>query len=831
MSISNALSRAEHAYDAGSDAGSREELENRRLAERFACLLAATGDVVWDRDLEAQWLWWSENAPAAFGLSMEEAASNPNWWVEKIHPDDRRDFVAITTAFLQGAIPSVSAEVRVCVADGTYRNFLVRAVPNRKNGELVARFIGLITDVTDQRVAEGERDKLFTLSLDPMCIGTHTGVFLRVNPAWEEAFGFTQAEMQLTNFVAAVHPDDRSHAVVELQRRTVGMPTLELECRFLCKDGSNKLFLWSATSDGPEGLVYVVGKDMTQRKAAEVALLAAKEAAEAATRAKSNFLATMSHEIRTPMNGVMGMNALLLDTPLSPEQREYAEGVRTSAEGLLTIINDILEFSRAEANSVVLESMDYNFAKAVEETVALLAGPAQAKGLEVCCLIHSGIPARLRGDPGRMRQVLTNLIGNAIKFTERGEIVVDVRPVDASPGALGNTQRVRVSVRDTGIGMNPETIGRLFQPFSQADASTTRKYGGSGLGLAICKRLVELKDGQIGAISTPGAGSEFWYEISLGRGTQVPGAGDAPTDPVAELRDLPVLVADENGASRRVLEYYLSSFGMKVTCVADAGHAWSALESAHRDGAPFHLIILDRRLWKPLHSDKQAEDRHLAGIPIIGLATIAQVQAQSSRTTSSARARAGIAAGLAKPIRRSLLLRSIISVLGLAGPALQPATIRPSIARLAGKRTGRILVVEDNLINQKLMARILEKLGYRTVVAGSGVAAISELRRNRYDLVFMDCQMPEMDGFAATESIRALESAVRGGVQSDVELDVRAGGSFHMRRPGGHIPVIALTASALYGDREKCLAAGMDGYLTKPVAVEDLDKAIRGFVG
>jgi two-component system, sensor histidine kinase and response regulator len=351
-----------------------------------------------------------------------------------------------------------------------------------------------------------------------------------------------------------------------------------------------------------------------------------------------------------------------------------------------------------------------------------------------------------------------------------------VRPLPSS-----GKQRLRISVRDTGVGLDPETIGRLFQPFSQADASTTRKYGGSGLGLAISKRLVELMDGQIGVSSVPGAGSEFWFEVSFDR------APLPPAEWLPELRGLPILVAIRSATSRRILQHYLRALGMKVDCVEDAS------------GGPYRLVIAD-----PHSLGALAADACFAGTPMIQLASARHFGPDAVHTG---------AGFLARPIRRTLLLRSIASTLQLAEPYQEP--VRTAIARHAGQESARVLIVEDNKINQKLVARMLEKMGHCPVVAASGLAAISELRQRSYDLVLMDCQMPEMDGFTATASIRELEKNIPG--------------AFAKPHPLGRVPILALTASALHGDREKCLASGMDGYLTKPIASEDLAKAIREF--
>jgi two-component system sensor histidine kinase/response regulator len=823
-----------------------ERCENDHLSATFRYAASLTGDIIWDRDIEAGKIWWNENGQLVTGLSIEEAEANPDWWRERVHPDDRDRFMAVVMAFLEGATPVWSAEVRFRVADGSFRDYLSRGFPIRKKGARVVRFIGTLTDLTEQRVAERGLDQFFALSIDPASIGSSVGCFLRVNAAWEKAFGFTEKEVQSVRFMDHVHPDDVGPAIVEMQKRTDGKPTSEFECRCRCKDGSYKWFIWSARTDGPNGLSYAVGKDVTQRKGMEAALLAAKEAAEAATRAKSDFLASMSHEIRTPMNGVIGMNALLLDTPLSHEQREYAEAVRTSAQGLLNVINDVLEFSRVEAHRVILDSQNFDVATAVEKIVTLIAGTAQSKGLEICCFVHRGVPQVLRGDRGRLGQVLTNLVGNAIKFTDRGEIMVEVRlvpsPTDSAAALAGSVAgtkcRLHFCVRDTGIGLEAETIGRLFQPFSQADASTTRRYGGTGLGLAICKRLVELSDGEIGVVSVPGAGSEFWFEISLDPEAESSEAGVPPAkDFLPELVGIKLLVASGSRGGREVLQSYLAALGMQVTCLDDVSRVESALESADRNGAPFRLVILDGR---PLPSSQEMDER-LAAIPVIQLVPIGQPAVVKQETMIEGLRVDGATPGpsevvrLTKPVRRLPLLQSIATVLGLEPPAPPLPVTQPSIASHATGATGRILVAEDNPINQKLITKILQKLGHRVVLVSTGIAAIDELRRNPYDLVFMDCQMPEMDGFAATASIRALEAAVGEGCDSAAQHDAhqiaQPVGSFGINRPSGHIPVIALTASALHGDRERCFAAGMDGYLTKPLAIDDLVAAIGDFLG
>ena len=350
MSDSSAYVDPDSPHDSGSCWQPPGASENCRHAERFACIERATGDLLWERDLEAGTGWWNENALAAFGVTVQEVTADPEWWRAKIHVHDREGYAGLVQAFLDGDIPSWSAQFRFRTADETYRCFLSRGFPLRKKRRQVTRFAGIMTDVTEFRAAEYEWDRIFMLSLDPMCIGRR-GEVSRVNPAWEKALGFTEAEMQRMNLLEIVHPDDRDRAAAQLQRTKAGQPSAELECRFLSRDGTPKWFLASAITDSPDGLVYIVGKDITLRKLAEQELFRAKEAADAATRAKGQFLANMSHEIRTPMNGVIGMTSLLLDTDLSAEQRRCAELVASSGQALLSIIDDLLDFSKRDAAS------------------------------------------------------------------------------------------------------------------------------------------------------------------------------------------------------------------------------------------------------------------------------------------------------------------------------------------------------------------------------------------------------------------------------------------------------------------------------------------------
>jgi two-component system, sensor histidine kinase and response regulator len=716
----------------------------------------------------------------------------------------------IYEAFRRGQGTHIDTEV-LWRKDGTCFPAEYWSRPIYREGEVIGSVVTFV-DITERKQVDAalrESEERFRAVFEGAEIGIAIteleGGKLTANRACQKILGYREEEVQsnLGNsvFYQFTHPQDRERDRLRFQKMLDGeCDHLRMEKRYVRGDGkivwaNVELSMLRNVSGKPQFVLETVA-DVTEVKRAEIELQRAKEAAEAGSEAKSIFLATMSHEIRTPLNGILGMTGLVLDTDLKEEQREHLGLVQLSAESLLTIIDEILDYTKIDAGKLETEAVPFDLREGLAETMKFLSVRAHQKGLELIYDVLPEVPDRLIGDPGRIRQILVNLIGNAIKFTERGEIMLHVGEDSREAAATC----LHFTVKDTGVGIPKEKQETIFEPFSQADGSLSRKYGGTGLGLTICKRLATLMGGAIWVESEPGQGSLFHFTIRLP--VRHASAQRSETLPWERFRGEAALIVDDNLASRTVLTGMLTRWGMKPVAVAEGGAALQALQRAESAGKPFPLVLLDGQM-------PGMDGFTLAGLmrknPALVRGTIMMLTSAGHLSDAARCRELGISAYLVKPIRPEDLLPAITNVLKPA-PREKPQLTAPQTLGEIKSRP-RVLLAEDNAVNQKLALRLLEKQGYVVTAVGDGREAVAALEKERFDIVLMDVQMPEMDGLEATVAIRERERSV-----------------------GVHTPIIALTAHALKSDEERCLSAGMDAHTSKPIRTKELFALIEKFL-
>ena len=707
----------------------------------------------------------------------------------------------------------------------------VAAEPHTEVGQIANQYNRVVDSIkatqSELRDNESRMRSIVETAVEGIITIDDKGCIEFFNPAAQRIFGYEAGEVIGRNVSMLMSSPDREDHDAHLKRyqqtgqqHIIGMSREVVGRR---KDGSNFPLELAVSEVRLENRKVFTGmlRDITHRKQIEAELIKTRDEAVEASRVKSEFLATMSHEIRTPMNGVLGMAGLLLETNLTPEQRECAETVRSSGDSLLTIINDILDFSKVEAGKLELETLDFDLRTTVEEALDLLAEKAQSKGLELIGLVYADVPADVRGDPGRIRQTLLNIVNNAIKFTEQGEVVVQVTKSEESHDEV----LVRFDITDTGIGIPLEAQSRLFQSFMQVDGSTSRKYGGTGLGLAICKQLTRLMGGEIGVSSTPGGGSQFWFTLRL---LKQPSAARKTVASRKDLEGLHACLVADNVINQHLLRHYTGMWGVRAEAVDNGPEAIQSLRAACKRGDGFDIVIMDLDIPGMDCAELAKQIRAESSFSSIKLVLLTHL---GRRGEAKMAHEAGFAAYLTKPIHHAQLHQALCLVMGQhqeeqssERSALTPLVTRHTFQETQARARVKLLLAEDNLVNQKVAVRMLDKLGYRVDVVGNGREAIEALQRIPYDVLLMDCQMPEMDGFEATQEIRRRETSLVAGGPPNVNEEPRT--TRHERR----LPIIAMTANAMKGDREKCFAKGMDDFVAKPVKIEELEAVLVRWV-
>jgi two-component system, sensor histidine kinase and response regulator len=721
-------------------------------------------------------------------------------------------YLADEQAILKSGQPVLNQEERSVDAQGNPKWTSTSKVALRnKRGEIIG-IIGIGRDVTRSKQAEdalrSERGLLRTLidnMPDRIYVKDAKSRWVVANRALAELVGATNPEELLGKTDFDYFPKELATDFFSDEQAIIqsGQALLNHEEKRVDAEGNAK---WTTTSKVPwrdeSGKVVGImgiGRDITRRVAAEEESKRAKEAAETASRAKSEFLANMSHEIRTPMNGIIGMTELALDTELTTEQRDYLSMVKLSAESLLTVINDILDFSKIEAGKMDLDCTDFNLRESLEETLRTFGVRAGEKGLELACDIRANVPEVIVGDSKRLRQVVVNLLGNAIKFTEHGEVVLRVEVQQVKERSV----ELHFIVRDTGLGIPKEKQDLIFGAFAQADTSSSRKYGGTGLGLTISSRLVAMMGGRIWLESEAGIGSTFHFTgtFELARDAQHPrGPSKA-----ANLIGIPVVIVDDNPTNRRILEETLTGWGMRATSVSSGWAALAELRRAAETGNAPTLVLLDAQMP---HLDGFATAEKIKSDPEAPTPTIIMLTSGGQRGDAERCRKLGISAYLTKPVRQAELRDAIVGVLGLTHRADDTPKLVTRHSLRESRKQLQILLADDNAINRELTVRILSKRGHTVTAVENGKLAVEAAEAQNFDVVLMDVQMPEMDGFEATAMIRRNEQA-----------------------NGRHLPIIAMTAHAMKGDRESCLAAGMDGYISKPIRAQELLEVTESFAG